>query len=139
MEYLSYENDKHAAIIQKAFFGYTTRKMLTQIKDQYNSIFEQIEGPNSDLAVYWPSNSTTHDTEEWDIDKKFFICKPQILRREEIKKIKEKNEQLIKEKEENMIKIMKTENTERLESPNFIKPIETKSKFGSTCKYIALF
>ena len=34
---------------------------------------------------------------------------------------------------------MKTENTERLESPNFIKPIETKSKFGSSCKYIVLF
>ena len=136
MEYLSYENDKYAAVIQKIFFGFTTRKMFNQVKDQYNQIFEQIEGTNSELEVYWPTISTNNEDEELNDYKKFSIWKPQILRKEEVKKLKERNKLLNKERKEKVVKVEIEENTARLESPNFNRPLETKSKFGSTIKSI---
>ncbi|CAI2383639.1 unnamed protein product [Moneuplotes crassus] len=56
-----------AEIIQKNWYAYRTRKMMSQVQKEFEQIFQAIEGPQSDNRIFWPQDK---------------ICKPQIMHKD---------------------------------------------------------
>ena len=63
--------------IQSTYIGYSTRKLINEAKNEYQQIFNEIEGEESLLGIEW-----SHDG----------LCRPLILKKEQIEKNKLKKE-----------------------------------------------